>query len=181
MPDHLVIEHITLLEVDRERITPPMRRHDVRWHALTVSVKNTSGEPLYVISEIRHIRYDAARRALVLHFAEHDSPPDSVTNRVPFPPRFTIIRPGETGSLTYQLSSPIAFLERTVEGETQVKHVRIPEDVETIECTVAHAIAPPPQAINLVSAEVPTRWADWGTRVTAAWQPPERDSQHKSE
>jgi hypothetical protein len=183
MPDNLEIERVGLPEVDRERMSSVMRRSGVRWYSLTVSVKNTSEETtLYAISDVRRIHYDASRRALLLHFSEHETPAELQTVGIPLPPRYIAVRPGEAAVLTYQLSSPITFVEQPASGEATMSHVAIPDDVDTIECTVAYGTSPPAQRFNLTSREEAPRaqWRNWGTTVEASLRPPRMAGQETS-
>jgi hypothetical protein len=172
MPESIVIRAIRLPEKDPDQMTRIMRQSRVRWHDLTVTVKNVSDAmPLYVISEIRQIRYDAIRRVLFVRFSEHDVPTARHTLDLPTPPQYTLIGPGEEATLTFGLSSPIAFLEHSPEGELQQHFVRIPEDVDRIECAVAYGTDPPASAVDLTSREPRKDWREWGTAVQASWEP----------
>ena len=148
----LIITDIRLPQMDAEQMTPAMRRSEVRWHVLTVRVRNPSDvTPLNVIAEVHRIHYDASRRALLLHFNQRDLAADRPSVCLPWPPSYTVVGPGEEATLSYPISSPIAFIEQSPEGERQQYSVRLDEDVDTIECTVAYAPDPPPPAVDLTS------------------------------
>ncbi|MFD8006989.1 hypothetical protein [Streptomyces mirabilis] len=184
MPDSLVIDNIDFGDVDPEQMTPAMRRSNVRWHTLTISVSNPSATtPFYVIAEPRRIRYDENQRALIIQFSEHDAPPPSTPGPlgVPLPPKHIVVRPGEQSWLTYRLSSPITFLEQTAEGGERQRLVRIPEDVDRIEFTVAYDTDAPPQEIDLTTRGGSGGWENWGKTARQSCVPPRRNGTEASD
>jgi hypothetical protein len=186
MPESIVIRDIHLPEMDPDqmtRIMPQSRAQSrVRWYDLTVTVKNVSDVvPLYVISGVRWVRYDASRRVLFVQFSEHDVPTARRVVGLPSPPPYTVIDPGEEATLTFRLSSPLPFLEESPEGERRPYFVRVPEDVDTIECAVAYGTDPPAPAGDLTSRVVRTHWGDWGTTVQASWEPSREGREESSD
>jgi hypothetical protein len=171
MPDVIIIRDIRLPKLDSDRMTPVMRRSGHIWHVLTVTVENVSGvTPFYVMSDIRLIRFDASRRALLLQFSEHDVPVSRRSLKRPVPPRCTVVGPGEKATLTYRLSSPITFLAEAANCERKSYQIRIDEDVDTVECTVAYGTEPLDRAVDLTSRTVRDHWGAWGTNVQASWR-----------
>jgi hypothetical protein len=158
MSDALEITRIAISPLSPDEITPAMAQHELEWFRLEVSVQNMSDTPLYVISQIRRIRYDAEQRRLRLEFSDdgptftHDASPERRALSPPLPPQYTVVEPGANVTLTNRLTSPIHRIEKSLEGANHVLQIRLEEDVETIECFVAYSVDPPPP-INLTATE----------------------------
>lgn len=111
---------------------------------LTISLHNRSDEPVYLMADIRRIRYDDARRVLGVQLSEHEPLGTSADVRPPLPPRYRVVGAGEMATIVHPLSSPITFLESptaisTLTTAARARHVvRLPEDVEAIACTLAY-------------------------------------------
>lgn len=180
MPEGLVIKDIRLPELDADLMTPVMRRSRHRWHVLTVTVHNASdATPFCVMSDIRKIRFDASRRALLVQFSEEAAPSTGQSLKRPVPPRCLVVGPGEEATLRFRLSSPITFLRESADGEGRHYEVRIDQDVDTVECTVAYGTDPPARTVDLNALELLDRWKDWGSTVHASWNPTPGDSRHR--
>ncbi|MGB7926384.1 MAG: hypothetical protein WCF57_24295 [Pyrinomonadaceae bacterium] len=176
MSESIEIRDIRLTDMASEQMTPVMAQSGVSWYNLTITVKNMSDvTPIHVMSDIRRIHYDASRRVLLVQLSEHDMPDARRVVGLPMPPRYRVIEPCEEVTLTHPLSSPITFLEELPDGARRPYFVRIAEDVDTIECTVAYDTEPPAPAVDLTSTKVPEQWRGRGATVTASWKPSRED------
>ena len=168
MLESIEIRDIRLTDMASDQMTSGMAQSGARWYNLTLTVKNTSDDtPIYVMSDIRRIHYDASRRVLLVQLSEHDVPDASHFVGLPTRPRYRLIEPREEVTLTHPLSSPITFLEESPHGARRPYFVRIAEDVDTIECTVAYDTEPPRPAVDLASTKAPEEGRRSGTTVTA--------------
>jgi len=172
MPDPIEVTDVRLAEMPVGKMTPVMAQSGVNWYQLTMSLRNRSETPLHIMTDIRRIRYDAARRALVVQLSEHDMPSESPILGMPAPPRYKEIKTGEEATILHTLSSPITFLETNPDGARRSREVRIPEDVDSVECTVAYETELPRLELNLASRTPRERWQESRTTVTASWKSP---------
>lgn len=176
MPESIEIRDIRLTDMASDQMTPGMAQTGASWYNLTLTVKNMSDvTPIHVMSDIRRIHYDAGRRVLLIQLSERNVPDMRRIMGLPMPPRYRVIEPREEVTLTHPLSSPITFLDESSHGARRPYFVRIPEDVDTIECTVAYDTELPEPAVDLTSMEVPEQWRGRGATVTASWKPPRED------
>src|SRR5688500_12925839 len=106
MAETIEIRDIRLTPLEHEQVTRAMSQSRLSWYSLTVTVRNTSdARPLYVMSDIRKIEYDAGRRALRLLLSEDDPGPERPDiASLPLPPGITTIAPGDEARMTFQLS-----------------------------------------------------------------------------
>jgi hypothetical protein len=160
MPNAIEISHIAVSSLAPAEITPTMARSEVEWYTLEVSVENTSATPLYAISEIRHIHYDAGKRLLIVELSEPDAPESRAVVDLPTPPSYSVVEPGERATLASRLSSPITWVEESPEGQRRPVHVRFGEDVDAVECIVAYN-AEPPARVDLTAIESPAPSPGW--------------------
>jgi len=180
MPEAIEITDVRLGEMAPDRMTPAMAQSGVGWYVLTISLRNRSDEPVYLMADIRRIRYDDARRVLEVQLSEHEPLGASAGVRPPLPPRYRVVGAGEMATIVHPLSSPITFLESpaaipTLTTAARARHVvRLPEDVDAVECTLAYETAPPSAAVNLAASEVSSQWRGCGTTVTGVWTAPAR-------
>jgi len=152
--DAIEITDIVLSPLSSEEITPTMARLPFDWYTLDVSVTNRSETTLYVISEIRNLRYEAERRLLVLELSERE-PPESRRLRPVRPSSWVVVEPSERATLTNRLSSPLTWIEETPAGERRPLHVSLTEDVDMIECVAGYSADEPPPAFDLTATESP--------------------------
>jgi len=170
MQESIEITDVRLTEMAVDQMTPVMAQSGVSWYRLTLTVRNRSHEPIHLMWDIRRIRYDAGRRVLVVQLSEHDAPNESPMVGLPMPPRYRVIGAREEATIVHPLSSPITFLETSADGARRPRYVRLAEDVNSIECTVAYETEPPPPVIDLTARKVPDQWRGRGTTVTASWK-----------
>jgi hypothetical protein len=162
------ITDIRLARMEPDQMTPLMAQSGVSWYLLTLKLRNRSNEPIHVISDIRRIKFDEGRRVLIVQLSEHEAPSDTPVATPPLPPQFRLISPGEETTVVHPLSSPITFLEISSDGTRQPRNVRLTEDVDTIECTIAYETDPPAPVVDLTASKIPNRWRGRGTIVTAS-------------
>lgn len=171
MPNSIIIQDVRVSELDAEKMTAAMHGTGVRWHILSVTVKNASDSTsLYVISVVRSIRYDAIRRALVLQFGEHEVRPPKHSLTRPLPAGYAVVAPKDEVTLTHRLSSRINFIENSLEGPMRQYGVHLPEDVDTLDCRVAYSVSPPAADANLTARGARDAGQNWGTIVEASYQ-----------
>jgi len=177
----ITITDVRLAAMAAERMTPAMAQSGVGWYELTLSVRNTADEPVYLMVDIRRIRYDGARRVLQVQLSEHEPLAALPGSRPPLPPQYRAIGAGATATIVHPLSSPITFLESpgpipTLTIAARARNlIRLAEDVDAIECTVAYETAPPPPVRNLAAREVARQVRGRGTTVTGVWTAPARN------
>lgn len=160
MADALQIADVHLTPLDPEQVTESMMDAAEAWYTLTIVVKNAGTAPLFVMASVRRMRYDDSRRSLVVELSEHNTG-DTRDAGLPFPPRVVEVAGGGEATITHRLSSPITFIE-DVAGQPRPRFVRIPEDVSTIDCTVAADSSSPPENANLASHEPMQDLRRWG-------------------
>lgn len=183
MPEAIEITDIRLVEMSADEMTRVMAQSGVSWYRLTLTVRNRSNEPIHLMSDIRRIRYDAGRRVLVMHLSENDAPNENPVVGLPMPPRYRVLGAREETTIVHPLSSPIAFLEISSDGARRPRYVRLTEDVDSVECTVAYETVPPVPVIHLTARTAPDHWRGSGTTVTASWKalPLRKESKRSSE
>ena len=163
-------------------LTPAMAHSNVAWYVLTISLRNGSAGPVYLISDIRRIRYDAARRVLEVQLSEHEPLAQGPGVRPPLPPQYRCLGAGEVVTIAHPLSSPITFLDSPAAFPTAAaaarawRTVRIPDELAEIECTVAYETAPPSPPDNLAGSEMSRKASGRATTVTGVWRAPARPS-----
>jgi hypothetical protein len=170
MPDAIEIKQLRLEQLAANQINAAMARSTVAWYQFTAAVKNVSATPQYVLTEIHRLAYDSKRRTLQVQFSEQDLPAERAVVDVPPPAQYRAIAPGEEVQLGSWLSSPITFMQMTGKGP-QTSFVRIPEDVDAIECTVAYDSEPPLQTFNLAALEPLRDTRDWGATISRSFRP----------
>lgn len=165
MADTVQITNMQLTPLDREYMTRPMVESGHAWYTLALAVENPSAVTLYAMSGVRRMDYDESRRAMVFELSDHNRVDPERVMGLPPPPPFVAIAPGGEAAITFRLSSPVVFLEESTAGHDRPRFIRIPEDVETIECIVASDVTPPPRDTNLASNEPPPDARGWGHTV----------------
>jgi hypothetical protein len=175
MASDIEITDVRLTPLPAEEMTPTMKQSSASWFTLTVTVKNVSGTEVYVVTAVQRIHYEASRRTLFMQFSGHELPEQSPIIDLPRPLPVRMIDPGEELAITTRVSSPVTFMQVTAEG-LKPSFVRIPEDVETIVCTVAYDKTPPPREINLASLDPLPDTRRWGTPVARSFKPPRSGS-----
>lgn len=170
MPTAIEIADVHLTEMTADEMTPLMAQSGVSWYRLAIPVRNRSAAPVHVISDIRRYRRDAGRRTLVLELSESPASEPSIRRRVP--PRYLTIEAGGQVTLVHPLSSPITFLSIADDGSRQSTYVRIPEDVDSIECVVSYDTEPPPPAADITAAPTSMLPRKQQRTVTGSWKGP---------
>ena len=170
MPESIEITDVRLTEMEANQMTPVMAQSGVSWYVLTLTLRNQSDEPIHLMSDIRRIRYDGGRRVLVVQLSEHEAPDESPVVSLPMPPRYRAVGAGEETTIVHPLSSPITFLEPSAAGARRPRYVRLAEDVDSIECTVAYEAELPAPVIDLTARKVQDQWRGRGNTVTASWR-----------
>jgi hypothetical protein len=133
---------------------------------LVVTVRNRSESTTqYVITDVCRMDYDAARRLLSIDFSEHAAPESANSLSLPSSASYTAIEPGREAVISSRVSSKLTFLTESPEGRRAASVVRVPEDVDGIECTVAYGTEPPPQRPDLASLEPVPDPRRWGATV----------------
>lgn len=171
MTNELEVSDVKLTEVHPDRLTPAMVQGAAGWYTLAVTVRNATDSPLYVISAIRRMRYDATSRVLDVEFT--DRPPSEPSRRPASPvrpPPHRRVEPGESVELTFPLSSPIVFLEVSPDGSRQERQVRLLEDVDTVQVRVAFDREPPAR-VDLAALRPRDRSGEWRGVTAQAWRP----------
>jgi hypothetical protein len=172
MPEPVEVTDVRMVEMPSDRMTPAMAHSGVSWYLLTITLRNRSEAPLHIIGDIRRIRYDAGQRALVVQLSEQQPPSQNPALGMPAPPRYQEIRAGEETSIVHPISSPITFLETNPDGTRRSREVRLPEDVDSVECTIAYETEQPSVEINLAARMPRERWRESKTTVTASRRSP---------
>lgn len=162
MVDTVEIADIRLAPLEAKQMTQPMVHSGNAWYEATLKLKNPSAVTLYAISSVRRMTYDESRRVLVFELSDHNRGDLDRLVGLPLPPSIEAIAPGAEATVTFRLSSPVVFLEQSSAGQDRPRSIRVPEDVQVIECIVASDATPPPQDKNLASAELPPDTRSWG-------------------
>src|SRR6476469_5833430 len=163
MADALQIADVHLTPLQSDQITEAMLDIAEAWYTLSIVARNTSSTPLFVMSSVRRLHYDEARRALVVDLSEQHAV-ETRDAGLPFPPRIEEIAPGREITITYRLSSPITIVD-SASGHSRPRFVHIPQDVATIDCIIAADTTPPPANEYLVSHEPLPDLRQWGYLV----------------
>jgi hypothetical protein len=165
---------VELVEIKDTKLTPvaPDERlaetqPRVSWFDLMITLRNASDAgPLYIVSEVCGLRYDAGRRALIVQFSERDAPDRRLSIDLPPPPKYSTVAPDDETAIKYRLASPITFTEVSSDGARTSNSVHIPSDVDVIECAIAYGSTPPPRENNLAALDPLPDRRGWGTTVS---------------
>lgn len=138
---------------------------------VAITVRNTTGHPLHVISDLRRILYDSATETLTLRLDEEPTP------RPPlhvFPPDFREIGPGETVDLDVSVAADLKRITGATPEGVAVEQYDL-RNTRQVVVSVAHA----PEAFHIDMADDPValrrRLATWGGRTEVALRPTRDD------
>jgi hypothetical protein len=159
---------ITSVELSgRKRGMPsPLDGHRDIWFDVTITVENTGKVPLHVISELRGISYDAARRVLTLRLAEARPGPtveDGPTFTLPTPATVTV-EPRSDARITVRIPAILKEL-RQVPGHPFALELTDIRPMHTIRCEIAASDKPMGEFARLDARQLRTRLARWGKTI----------------
>jgi hypothetical protein len=170
MPEPIQIASVRLVEMPADQMTRVMAQSGVSWYLLTVTLHNPSDAPVYVMADIRRITYQRERRTLDVRWSEEAPPAERRVLGRPRPPRHLAIPAGAETRLTHPLSSPLTFVDTGAENARQSTYVRITEDVDTIECTIAYQTQPPEPVPDLTALAGRARAHAPSASVMGSWK-----------
>ncbi|HST66348.1 MAG TPA: hypothetical protein VLM05_14280 [Mycobacteriales bacterium] len=169
MADALRVTDVRLTPLSPEQVTAAMTDAAPAWYDLTIAVRNDGAAPLFVLASVRRLHYDDSSRRLLVDLSEHEAG-ETEDAGMPFAPRLREVAGGDETTISYRLSSPITVVE-TVGGRLRPRFVRIPEDVDSIDVTVAADTAPPRLQPNLASHEPTGDLRRWGHLARRSLRP----------
>lgn len=145
--------------------TEPDLEHGKRenWYTLSISATNTSANTTYhVISDIRHLSYDAPSRTLNVQLAEELTPMDLGTAHVELIlPRLKKVSPGETVILEVFVPEVIKRLVPSPETLGQnIEQIDI-LGVENVRCTISYNDTPLERLPAETRIDVLKRYTAW--------------------
>lgn len=164
MPDDLTIAGARLSEPRTDPEPEPERGELRQWIDIEVEVENRSrGKPLYVISSLRSLQYDAATRTLNLGFRELEPSGDFEPLRFS-EPEHTEVRPG--GKAKIKASIPLILKEIIPSPEKGFEITTSDlSELEHLTCVVAFDEAPFFAVPSKSPTEQMREFSKWGKAV----------------
>ena len=136
-------------------------------YSLTLSVVNETDRRIHAISELRGIRYEQGARVLSLELIDEEAGSAQIAHPPP-PPSFVAVDPGAEAKIVIRLMTPIRWIEPSEGGGWRARPVRLPADVERIQCLLAYTEEAPPSFGDLTAGDRRDSHVTWTVLQTDA-------------